>query len=152
LDGGDTDLGSGGTMLLPDSAGSLQHRHLIVETGKQGRIYLLDRDMLGGLHPDQASERAAIVQEVDTQVTGVWGSPAFVTGRIYYHSSGDRLVSLPVANALIDTTGVQRSNFAYAFPGAQPSISANNSTNGIVWELQTDNYNDTTAHEVLRAF
>jgi hypothetical protein len=152
LDAGDTDLGSGGAMALPDSVGSTQHPHLIVETGKQGRIYLLDRDMLGGLSANQAAEQAAIVQEVDTQITGVWGSPAYFNGRIYYHGSGDVLVSLPIANAHIDTTNIQRSSFKYNFPGAQPSISANGTSNGIVWELETDNYNDTTAHEVLRAF
>jgi hypothetical protein len=152
LDQGDTDLGSGGTMLLPDSAGSPLHPHLVVETGKQGRIYLLDRDMMGGHSPDQPTEQAAIVQELDTAITGVWGSPAYYNGRIYYHGSGDRLVSIPIANAHLDPAGIQRSSFTYGFPGSQPSISANNNTNGIVWELETDNYNNTSAHEVLRAF
>src|SRR5262249_49789960 len=91
LDSGDTDLGSGGTMALPDGIGPPGHPNLVVETGKQGRIYLLDRNMLGGLHADQATERAAIVQEVDTNIAGVWGSPAYFNGRIYYHGSGDSL-------------------------------------------------------------
>src|SRR5262249_14136198 len=44
LDNNDADLGSGGTMLLPDSVGSAAHPHLLVETGKTGRMYLIDRD------------------------------------------------------------------------------------------------------------
>jgi hypothetical protein len=158
LDAGDTDLGSGGAMILPDGLGPTGHPNLIVETGKQGRIYLLDRNMLGGLHPDQATEKAAIVEEVDTGITGVWGSPAYFNGRIYYHGSGDSLKSLPLVNGLIplnaqgQVIGLQSSGIGYGFPGAQPSISANGTSNGVVWELETDNYNDTSAHEVLRAF
>jgi hypothetical protein len=38
LDNNDADLGSGGTMLLPDAVGSATHPHLIVETGKTGRL------------------------------------------------------------------------------------------------------------------
>ena len=48
LDTSDEDLGSGGVMLLPDSLGSTAHPHLMVGSGKQGTIYLVDRDNLGG--------------------------------------------------------------------------------------------------------
>src|SRR5262249_29296160 len=44
LDNQDADLGSGGTLLLPDAVGSAAHPHLIIETGKTGRLYLIDRD------------------------------------------------------------------------------------------------------------
>src|SRR5262249_9219464 len=47
---------------------------------------------------------------------------------------------------------IQRSNVSTGFPGSQPSISANGTSNGIVWEVRSDNYNDTTGHEVLYAF
>src|SRR5262249_18002492 len=47
LDSQDADLGSGGVMLLPDSVGSSAHPHLMVELGKSGKLYLLDRDNLG---------------------------------------------------------------------------------------------------------
>src|ERR1019366_7878556 len=50
LDGSDLDTGSAGVALLPDAAGSAAHPHLMVGAGKEGRIYLLDRDNLGKLH------------------------------------------------------------------------------------------------------
>src|SRR5256885_7388823 len=44
LDVNDQDLGSGGVMLLPDPSGISGHPHLLVEAGKSGNIYLVDRD------------------------------------------------------------------------------------------------------------
>jgi hypothetical protein len=43
LEQGDADLGAGGVLLLPDSVGSNAHQHLMVGSGKQGTIYLVDR-------------------------------------------------------------------------------------------------------------
>jgi hypothetical protein len=50
LDNGDLDLGSGGPAGLPSAFfGTPQHPNLLVEMGKQGYVYLLDRDNLGGI-------------------------------------------------------------------------------------------------------
>src|SRR5262249_21913280 len=146
LDAQDADLGSGGVLLLPDSVGSAAHPHLLIETGKQGVIYLIDRDNMGGFTsggPDQ------VVQRVTAGQTGVWGNPAFyqvnaTTGIIYYHGSNDVLKGYYITNGHIDDTPVDilRSSFNSLFPGTQPTLSAdgtadrNNPVNGIVWELQ----------------
>lgn len=47
LSGGDTDLGSGGVLLLPDLPAGSAHTHLLVQMGKEGKIYLIDRDNMG---------------------------------------------------------------------------------------------------------
>ena len=44
LDNGDQDLGSGGVLLLPDQPGSFPH--ILVEAGKEGRIYVVNRDQM----------------------------------------------------------------------------------------------------------
>src|SRR5260221_5536896 len=46
LNAHDNDLGSGGVLLLPDQPGA--HPHLLVQAGKEGTIYLLDPDHMGG--------------------------------------------------------------------------------------------------------
>ena len=45
LDQGDVDFGSSGAVVLPDQPGA--HPHLLVTSGKEGTIYLVDRDNLG---------------------------------------------------------------------------------------------------------
>ena len=45
LDAKDWDLGSQGPVLLPMQAGA--NPHLLVIAGKEGKLYLLDRDKLG---------------------------------------------------------------------------------------------------------
>ncbi len=48
LDTNDRDVGSGGPMALPDSLGTAAIPHLMVQEGKDGRIFVLNRDNLGG--------------------------------------------------------------------------------------------------------
>ncbi len=150
LDNSDADLGSGGVMLLPDSVGSTAHPHLLVETGKDGHIYLIDRDNMGKFTPGGPN---MIVQDVVAGPGGVWGNPAFyqesaTSGLIYYHGSGSDTRVFRVSNGQIQliSTGnyiAYRSNQTFGFPGAQPVITAdmaNHPADAIDWELQSDNY------------
>lgn len=50
LDAGDHDFGSGGVMILPDQAGSITH--MAVAAGKEGFMYLMNEDDLGGYNAD----------------------------------------------------------------------------------------------------
>lgn len=137
LNQNDTDLGSGGNMVLPDEAGSLAHPHILVGCGKEGRIYLLDRDNMGGYSPKGDTN---VVQSVLGLIGGIWSSPAYFKRRLYYQGSGDVLKALSITNATISNTLVGQSRQPFGYPGATPSISANGDQEGIVWVLQTDGY------------
>ena len=149
LDNSDLDLGSGGTMLLPDSVGSTQHPHLMVETGKTGRLYLIDRDNMGHNSPDQATENMHVVQELyltGQQSAGVWGNPAYgqvnaTTGLIYYHGSGDVGRAIQISNATLTydvNNATTKTAETFGFPGGQPIISSNGTANAIMWDLRVD--------------
>jgi hypothetical protein len=73
LDQGDTDLGSGGAMLLPDQTGSIPH--FVIAGGKDGRAFLLNRDNLGGYTPNGPDN---VLQTVNQG--GCWCGPAYFVG------------------------------------------------------------------------
>lgn len=147
LDSSDQDLGSGGVMILPDQPGL--HPHEMVETGKQGRLYLIDRDDMGGYQQcGFACDR--VVQTVSTGISGVHSTPAFFDNRIYYHPSGAVTSAFRLENGLVQPNPNQ-STTRFGFPGASPSISALGTANAIAWELQTDAYGNRGA-AILHAY
>ncbi|EEF58610.1 chitobiase/beta-hexosaminidase C-terminal domain-containing protein [Pedosphaera parvula] len=147
LDDQDLDLGSAGLMLLPDSAGSAAHRHLLVAGSKTGTIYLIDRDNMGHFN---ASGDTQIVQSLPNAAGGMWSTPAYFNGMFYYGSAGDRIKAFAVANGSINPTIVGQTAAALGYPGVSPSISANGTNNAIAWALDTSGFPDNPA--VLHAY
>ena len=128
----DLDLGSGGPLLLPDSAGSASHQQLLVGAGKQGTIYLIDRNNMGKFHPNADH----VVQELPNAIDGSFDTPAYYNGTIYYVSGfGGPADAFSISNAALSTVPTSQSPDNYSFPGPSPSISANGKTAGIAWEL-----------------
>src|SRR6266404_4104012 len=126
LESQDTDLGSSGLALLPDSVGSVLHPHLLVCAGKEGRIYLLDRDNLGHFHSGSDSQ---IVQSLASAMGASFDGP------VYFLGSGDALKAFSISGAALSTTPVSQAPSGFGFPGATVSVSANGLSNGIVWAL-----------------
>ncbi len=130
----DEDLGAGGELLLPDQAGS--HPHLLVAGGKQGILYLLDRDNLGQFSNNGVSD-PQVVQEI-SGLGGIFSTAAYWNNSVYLWALGQPLKAFALNNGLLSTSPTSQSAFTIGFPGATPSISANGASNGIVWALQTD--------------
>jgi len=144
----DVDLGSGGVLMLPDQTGP--HAHLLVQVGKEGTVYLVNRDHMGHFNPLNNNQ---IVQSLTGAVGGVWGSPAWWNNSVYFGGIFDYLKQYtfdPVAGKL-SLTSVSESSTSFGYPGPTPSISANGNTNGIVWGLQTENYSN-NGSEILHAY
>ena len=62
LNDDDLDLDSGGVLLLPPQPGT--HPHELISAGKQGTVYVIDRDNMGHFNPDSNN----IVQELDGEL------------------------------------------------------------------------------------
>jgi hypothetical protein len=146
LDAQDLDLGSGGVVVLPDSAGSLAHPHLLVAASKTGTIYLLDRDHLGHFNSNGDTQ---IVQSLTNAVGGLWCTPAYFNGTLYYMGVNDRPKAFSVSNANIQTSPAGQAMFPL-INGGTPSISANGAKDAILWAIQTDNSNGGIA--ILHAY
>ncbi len=136
LNGGDVDQASGGVMLLPDSVGGGSGQHQLVQIGKSGRVYVVNRENLGGYNANNTKD-----PQEHGSVGGLWGAPAYWNGTVYIWGTNDYLKAFGYANGTItSTTPTSKSGENAGTYSPTPSISANGTTNGIVWSLKTDNY------------
>lgn len=132
---GDFDLGSGGGMVLPDfSDGSGQTRHLAVAAGKDGNVYLVNRDSMGKFNPKNNSN---IYQELTgVMFHGVFSAPAYFNNKVYFGPVGGPIEAYAMTNAKLPTSATARTSNSFSYPGATPSISANGSNDGILWAVE----------------
>ena len=134
--GCDTDLGSGGTVLVSqkDSTGKIWQ--LAVGAGKDRNLYVVDRTNMGKFN----SSTNNIYQELPSALPGgIWSMPAAFNGNIYYGPVGSPILKFQFNNAKLHTTAVAKTSNSFAYPGATPSISANAGQNAIVWAAENTN-------------
>jgi hypothetical protein len=133
LDGGDLDLGSGGVLLLPDQPGSVQH--MAAAAGKDGRMFLIDRNNMGGFNPTAN-------HVLDTkQIGACWCGQSYYLNNIV--SSGGAQIgvwrvnnwpspSLTQIHSSMDLGGSGDGGFF-------TSISSNGDANVIIWAVSRSN-------------
>jgi Immunoglobulin I-set domain/PQQ enzyme repeat len=128
----DEDLGSGGEMLLPDLTDSSNTvRHLVIGAGKDGNIYVVNRDSMGKFN---SSGNSQIWQQVSGALAaGVFSTPAYFNGTVYYGDVGATLKAFAIVNAKLAATPQSQSAAQFGYPGTAPSVSANAASNAIVW-------------------
>jgi len=133
----DTDLGSGGALVLPDlvdSGGRV--RHLAVGAGKDRHIYVVDRDAMGKWN----AASNLVYQDLTSSLAGaVFSKPAYYNGTLYYGASGDAIKAFPISAARVSATASSRTSRTFTYPGATPAVSASGTTNGIVWAVENTN-------------
>ena len=132
----DTDLGSGGIMLLPDQSDSSGNIwHLAVGAGKDGNLYVVNRDNMGKY---DASSDATIYQQLTGALPGgIWSNPAYYNNNVYFGPVGGNLRAFQVSNARLSGSPTSLSGNAFGYPGVTPSISANGTGNaGILWAVE----------------
>jgi len=138
LDYYDSDLGSGGILLLPDQPGA-QYPHLLVQAGKEGTIDLVNRDHMGHFN---AGGDTQIVQTLPHVIDEVYGGPAMWNNNIYFGSISSPMVAFyydPVAQQ-IQPNYTSATPERFGFTGPTPSVSANGTSNAIAWIIETDTY------------
>jgi len=123
--------------VLPDSVGSFAHPRLVVGCGKDGQIFLLDRDNLG--HFNAAGDTQVVkklpIYDSQTGQPYFFGCPAFFDNKLYFQCVRQSLKAFAITNATLSPAPVSQTADVVTFRGAIPSVSANGSSNGIVWQL-----------------
>jgi outer membrane protein assembly factor BamB len=133
----DEDLGSGGEMLLPDltdSTGTV--RHLMIGAGKDGNIYVVNRDSMGKFN---AAGNQIWQQVSNVLPSGIYATPAYFNGTVYYGDPGSTLKAFALASAKFGSSPQSQSQTQFTYPGTAPSVSANGTSNAIVWAHENSN-------------
>ena len=134
---GDQDLGSGGGMLLPDLMDSTNTvRHLMLGAGKDANIYVVNRDSMGKFN---ANGNSQIWQQVSGVLASVFSTPAYFNGTVYYGDVGENLKAIPITNAKLAAMPQSQSPSQFGSPGTAPSVSANGTSNAIIWAHENSN-------------
>jgi hypothetical protein len=130
----DNDLGSSGAVLLPDQPGA--HPHLLVTAGKEGKIYLIDRDHMGKFQP---GDDPHAVQTINAS-HGAFGAMAYWNRNVYFIGSEARLEDFAVEGGQLNLKAAGNTKFLDS--GATPAVSANGMRDGIVWATSSKNWNE----------
>jgi hypothetical protein len=137
LNNADEDQGSGGVVILPDSVGGGNGQHQLAQVGKSAIIYVLNRENLGGYTPANTKDP----QEAAYLNGGLWGAPAYWNGKIFVWGINDHLKSFSFANGMLSANPTSTSaELIEGYYSPTPTVSANGTSNGIVWSVKTNNY------------
>jgi hypothetical protein len=164
LGSADLDVASAGFTLLPDAAGTAAHPHLLVGTGKDGELYLVDRDNMGHFNGSYNTPNSQIVQwipgavgtaPIDPKgsplpyVENSYTTPAFWQNRVYLCGINDSCKLFTLNNGLLSTSPASQSPTTFAYAGAEPVVTAASSsaTSAVMWAVERDTTrNITTLH------
>ena len=144
LSADDRDLGSAMATLMPTFSSST-FPHVMIGAGKEGRIYVVNRDNMG--HFDSACD-CQIIQSIPNAV-GVnvanksdlqrnYSTPPYWNGNVYFGGANDhiRRFHLSTTTSKLTTSPSDVSGTTYGFPGTNPIISANGNGSGILWAVE----------------
>jgi hypothetical protein len=147
----DWDLSSGAIMLLPDQPSS--HPHSMMAGGKQGTLYLVDRDNLGKFN----SSEDDILQELTGAIAlsqnccdkGMWSTPTYWNNKVYLCGRVDVVKVFSLSGGLLSSFAIQSGSVNMRGPTL--TISSNGTSDGILWAVQFDNQS-TGGNAILHAW
>jgi PQQ-like domain len=137
------DLGSGNVMIARDQNGSFPHE--LIVCGKPSPIYVLNGDNLGGVGATSDN----IIQRLDnavgqlgpktSTVYACYSSPAMWKQNVYFVGKYDvlKMFTLDSSTGKLSSSPASQDSLAYGYPGSEPVVSANGTSSGIVWTIDT---------------
>ncbi len=139
LDGQDVDLGSSGVVILPDQTSG--PAHLLVAGGKEGKLYLLDRDAMGNYCAACTTTDTNILQSF-LAAPAIFGTPAFWQNKLYLGGTSDALslFAFDTTTGTFNTVASSQSVTSFQFPGPTPSLSAQGASGGVLWAIDSSRY------------
>jgi hypothetical protein len=129
----DKDFGSGGSAVLADLPVGNIVTHVLVCGGKDGTLYVINRDLLGGFGDSTAVQSIALGYGIFS-TSALWNDYLFLAG------IGGPLTAYQLTPSTVQFNLSSSSTQTYGFPGSTPSVSARGTQSGLVWALDTHSY------------
>jgi hypothetical protein len=133
LNNKDLDFGSGGSALVLNLSGSASPQHVVVGGGKDGALYVLNGDQMGGSGDANALQLVSLGH-------AIFATPAFWNNTLYVAPVGGPMLAYTFDPTAVQFTAASSSVNSYGFPGSTPSVSASGTSNGIVWGVDNSKY------------
>ncbi len=148
-DSKDLDLGSSGLVLLPTQTGTFSN--LLVQGDKAGDMFLINSNDMGHYNSGNNDQIVQYLAGVDS---GMWSSPAWWNNYVYIGAQDDSIAaySFNPSLELLSTTPTSETTEKFGYPGTTVSISADGTSNGIVWALNNSTYKSATGEASLHAY
>ncbi len=138
LNANDLDLGAGGP-ILPATQSGAAAPSLAVVGGKDGKIYLINRDNMGQFNSTSNHDVQTLALGNPEPTNGLFATPAALGSSIYFGEINEPLELFTFSSGLLSTAPTAQTSTVFAYPGTTPMISTNG-TSSIVWALDLHAY------------
>lgn len=125
----DLDLAEG-VLILPDQPGPFPHE--LIAIGKQGTVYVLNRDNMGQLCSTCKTIDTQIVQELPTAVGNEGGTPVYWNNTVYFTGQSVPVMAYTLSNGSLMVPPLQSKNGSN---GGHALITASGNSNGVLWNI-----------------
>ena len=134
----DLDLGAGGPILPPTQAGAAAG-NLVVVGGKDGKIYLVNRNNMGKFNASANSNVQTVALGNPEPTNGLFATPVALGSSIYFGEVNEPLELFTFSNGLLSTAPTAQTSNVFLYPGTSPMISTDGSAS-IIWALDLHAY------------
>jgi hypothetical protein len=122
-------------LILPDQPGPYPHE--LIAIGKEGTIYVLNRDNMGQFCSTCTTGDTQIVQEIPQGAGVGGGSPVYWNNTVYFTGDDGPVSAYTLLNgALVVPASVQSGSMA---GGGHAMLTANGNSKGILWVMNGKN-------------
>jgi hypothetical protein len=134
----DLDLSSGAALLLPDQTGPYVHE--LIGGGKQGTIYVLNRDAMGGFNATGDTQivqalPGALTPTTDAVDAGLWNTPMYWNKIVYFVGRNDVMKAFSLQNGVL-VGPIFEGNTTFFV--TDTAITSNGGNNALLWVSQSD--------------
>jgi outer membrane protein assembly factor BamB len=128
LSSNDLDLNDG-VLILPDQPGTYPHE--LIAEGKEGTIYILNRDNMGQFCSTCTTVDSQIVQEIPQGAGRQSGTPVYWNNTVYFTGEAIPVQAYTLSNGVLVVPPSVRS--IQIAGGGHAVITANGNSNGVLW-------------------